>query len=94
MVIRKSEDVVELLSERIEAMEDLNCEDLEVCVRSFMVLHAICMSMENAKELAQHEAKRSQVWVNARETFKQGRALAVTPMKIIDELTLRNDAAE
>ena len=94
MVIRKSEDVVELLSERVEAMEDLNCEDLEVCVRSFMALHAVCINMENAKELAEHEPENSAFRDTARETFSRGRTLAAKLIKQIDELTLGTDAAE
>lgn len=94
MIIRKSEDVVELLSERIEAMEDLDCEDLEVCVRSFMALHAICMNMEIVKERAEHEPEKSQVWNKSREMFERDHALAVKLLKTIDELTLRDDAAE
>ena len=94
MVIKKAEDVVELLSERIEAMEDLNCEDLEVCVRSFMALHAVCMNMENAIEMTVHEPENPAVWHEAREMFRQGHAIAVKLIDQIDELTLRTDSAE
>lgn len=94
MVIRSSEDVVELLSERIEAMEDLNCEDLEVCVRSFMALHAVCMNMENAIEMAKHEPENPALWDEAREMFRQGHTIAVKLIKQIDDLTLKTDTAD
>ena len=94
MVIRKAEDMMELLEDRIEAIEDLNCEELQECVESFMLAHTLISTLENAKELAAHEDAHSQIAVKSKQLFDNGLHLAKKMLKRIDELTLRDDAAE
>jgi len=94
MVIKKAEDIFDLLDERIEAMEDLNCEELKECVKIFMLAHTTITTMESAKELAANEDAHSQIAVNGKQTFNNGLRLAKKMLKRIDELTLIDDAAE
>ena len=94
MVIRKAEDMMGLLEDRIEAMEDLSCEELKECVEAFMIAHMLISTIENAKEIFAHEDAHSQAAIKSKQLFDNGLHLAKKMLKRIDELTLRDDAAE
>lgn len=90
MVIRKLEDTFELLKERIEAMEDLDCEDLYDCVFAFMQLSTQVASMEAVRDLRGLECSEGE----SKAVFEAGKTAAVMSAQIIDKLTLKDDAAE
>lgn len=94
MVIRTLEDMMELLSNRVEAMEDLNCEDLEECVRAFMLTFGSIHALNDLKVLARTEPKNSKLAIRAKHEFDEGIRLVTKMLERIDELTLRGDAAE
>ena len=94
MVIRKAEDMMELLEDRIVAMEDLNCQELKECVRMFMLAHTSINTIENAKAIAAYENRHSQTSVQSKHIFDNGLRLVTEMLERIDELTLRDDAAE
>ena len=89
MVIRKFDDIRELLNERVEAMEDLNCEGLRDCVDAFITLSGLISLLQTIN--------RVQSVVHCVEDdggFEEFKREAVACVKIIDDLTLRDDAAE
>jgi hypothetical protein len=94
MVIRTAEDMEELLHNRIEAMEDLNCEELEECVEAFMLTFGTIYAMEILKDKAKVCYADSQYVARSRQLFDDGFSLATKMLERIDELTLRDDAAE
>lgn len=89
MVIRKAEDIFDLLNERIEAMEDLNCEELKVCVKSFMNAYALLVAMQTRKEVYKENGSKEIM-----HQFTKLRDMAWAEIHAIDHLTLRDDAAE
>lgn len=93
MVIRSANDVEKLLRDRIEAMEDLDCLDLEGCVMNFMYLHTAVKLMEMTKDNATDETDPIQKRL-LRETFDTLVTVAEQSMDMIDRLTLRTEAAE
>lgn len=96
MVIKKAEDMMELLEDRIEAMEDLNCEELEECVEVFMLTFGTIMAMEFLKgSKARIEYTCPQFVVDkSKQLFDDSLRIVNKMLKRIDELTLRDDAAE
>lgn len=94
MVIKKAQDMLELLNNRIEAMEDLNCEELEECVQDFMLTFGTIYAMENLKEQARVGYADPQYIARGRQLFGNGLCLVTKMLERIDELTLRDDAAE
>lgn len=93
MVIKKAEDIYTLVDERIEAMEDLNCEELSVCVKSFINAALLLTAMEIRKEIYAEE-ERIGVKKMAKDQFVGFRDKAWAYIHTIDQLTLRTDTAE
>ena len=103
MVIRKAEDMLKLLKERVEMMEDLNCEDLHECVEAFMVLAMALMRMKDLKEAGSITIEDSefatvldipQLREVFRKYFSESKGIAEEALNTIDRLTLRTDTAE
>ena len=93
MVIKKAEDILALLDERIEAMEDLNCQELHTCVKSFMNAAIFLVAMETRKEMFA-SSMTDDIKKMARHQFIELRDMAWAEIHAIDHLTLRDDAAE
>ena len=89
MVIKKSEDLFTLVDERIEAIEDLNCAELSVCVKSFMNAYALLVAMQTRKEVYKENGSKEIM-----HQFTKLRDMAWAEIHAIDHLTLRDDAAE
>lgn len=87
MVIRKSSDVFDLLKNRIDRLEDLNCEELLECIKAFMLLHTTITTMETARELGASESENSEARKNCKRTFDTGFRLVGEMARRIDELT-------
>ena len=88
MVIRKASDVFDLLENRIDRLEDLNCEELLECIRAFMLLHTTITTMESARELGASETENSEERKNCKKTFDTGNRLVGEMARRIDELTM------
>ena len=88
MVIRKSSDVFDLLENRIDRLEDLNCEELLECIRAFMLLHTTITTMESARELATSQSENSEARKKCKKTFDTGNRLVGEMVRRIDELTM------
>lgn len=89
MVIRKFDDIRKLLNERVEAMEDLNCEQLRNCVDAFISLSGTISDLQMINSL--HSVVPC---AEDKDAFEELKRDAVACVKIIDQLTLREDAAE
>ena len=88
MVIRKSSDVFDLLENRIDRLEDLNCEELLECIRAFMLLHTTITTVESARELGASESENSEARENCKRTFDTGIRVAGEMARRIDEMTM------
>jgi len=93
MIIKNTNDVENLMRKRIEAMEDLDCLNLENCVMNFMFLHTVVKLMEMTKDNASDETDPVQMKI-LRDSFNDFALVAKQCVEKIDELTLRDDAAE
>ena len=89
MLIKKADDLFTLVDERIGAIEDLNCEELSVCVKSFMDAYALLVAMQARKD-AYKETRSKEIM----HQFTKLRDMAWADIHAIDHLTLRHDAAE
>lgn len=89
MVIKKADDLFTLVDERIGAIEDLNCEELSVCVKSFMDAYALLVAMQTRKEVYKETGSKEIM-----HQFTKLRDMAWADIHAIDHLTLRHDAAE
>ena len=89
MVIKKAEDLFTLVDERIEAIEDLNCAELSVCVKSFMNAYALLVAMQSRKEVYKENGSKE-----IKHEFTELKDMAWEEIHDIDHLTLRTDAAE
>ena len=91
MVIKHKFDLTELVNERIESIEDLNCEELSKCIKAF-IYAAWWLDMIEQQQLNAICSKR----VNSfeREHFELTKKSAQDQLDIIDQLTLRTDAVE
>lgn len=87
MVIRKSSDVFDLLENKIDRLEDLNCEELLECIRTFMLLHTTITTMESVRELGASQSEDSEARENCKRTFDTGNRLVGEMVRRIDELT-------
>lgn len=93
MVIKNSVDVENLMRNRIESMEDLDCVNLEACVMNFMYLHTVVKLMEMTKDNASDETDPMQMKI-LKDTFNDLALVAKQCIEQIDQLTLKIDAAE
>lgn len=93
MTINHPHDILKLLDERVEAMEDLNVEELRDCVRNFIFAAWYLDMLEKAIERAKYgeDYKRNEL---ARMRFESMKATTESYVNRIDELTLRTNAAE
>ena len=89
MVIKKAEDLFTLVDERIEVIEDLNCAELSDCVKAFMNAYALIIAMEVRKEVYKKNGSKEMI-----HQFTEFRDMAWAEIHAIDNLTLRDDAAE
>lgn len=93
MTIKNTVDVENLMRKRVEAMEDLDCLDLERCVMNLMYLHTAVKFMEVTKDNASDEKDPMQLKI-LQDSFNDFALVARQCVGVIDELTLRTDAAE
>ena len=93
MTINHPHDILKLLDERVEAMEDLNVEELRDCVRSFIFAAWYLDMLKTAIERAKYgeDYNRNEL---ARMHFESIKATAESYVNRIDELTLETDTAE
>ena len=89
MVIRKLDDVYSLMKARIEAIEDLDCEELSECISAFMSITGTMTMLDQLKHM--HSIRPIE---GDREAFEMGLRTIEAGLSIIDKLTLRDDAAE
>jgi len=92
MVINRTLDLRALLRERIEAMEDLNCEELLECVDAFILATTYLDMLEDMNAKAKYSSLRDDKLY--RMHFYNVRKEAQAFIDKIDQLTLRTDAAE
>ena len=92
MVVNHMLDLRVLLRERIEAMEDLNCEELLECVDAFIFATSYLDMLENMNAKAKYSSLRNDKLY--RMHFYDVRNEAQAYIDKIDELTLRDNAAE
>lgn len=93
MTINYPHDILKLLDERVEAMEDLNVEELRDCVRSFIFAAWYLDMLDKAIERAKYGADYNRNEL-ARMQFESMKETAERYVNRIDELTLRADATE
>lgn len=91
MVIEHKFDLTKLVDERIESIEDLNCEELSKCIKAF-IYAAWWLDMIEQQQINAICSKR--VGNFEREHFELTKKLAQDQLNTIDQLTLRTDAAE
>jgi len=89
MVIKEFDDIRKLLNERVEAMEDLNCKELRDCVDAFISLSGLISNLQMVNSL--HTVVPCD---EDKYAFEEGKRAAVAAVRLIDQLTLRTDAAE
>lgn len=89
MVIREFDDIYKLLNERVEVMEDLNCKELHDCVEAFISLSGLVSGLRMINDL--HSVVPCAEYKDA---FEEGKNAAVAAVRLIDQLTLKTDAAE
>jgi len=92
MVINKRFDLEELLAQRIEAIEDLNCEELYECIKSFLFAAWYLQMLENMNDDARYTSLRNDICY--KNHFYSVRDTAQEYIDKIDELTLKTDTAE
>lgn len=91
MIIEHKFDLTKLVDERIEAIEDLNCEELSRCIKAFIYAAWWLDSIEQQQINAMCSKK---IHDFERDHFEITKNCAQDQLDIIDELTLRIDAAE
>ena len=90
MTIEKPHDLLDLLNERVEAMEDLNVEELYSCVRSFVFAAWYLDMLDHSRQSAKYDLN-----LRKDELYKmQFNGMKQTCQEFLDEidrLTLRDE---
>ena len=91
MVIEHKFDLTKLVDERIEAIEDLNCEELSKCIKAFIYAAWWLDVIEQQQIIARCSEK---IHDFERKLFENAKNCAQDQLDIIDQLTLGTDTAE
>lgn len=93
MVIKEKFDIERLVDERVEAIEDLDCNDLAFVIKRFVNLQRYIDEMAGVKDI--FELMTAAGLKDYRESleleFNESKKMAQATVKMIDEMTLRDE---